>query len=251
MSKGYLNQIIAIEKGIKSKAHSAISELHRISKTTELFEGFARTYQKKDDDGEDMPQESKRVAYTVKDMLRGVENIKTDLYNVTARKDWTNCVAKGNVTLDGVEILKDAPVSFLLFLEKELTDVRTFIDNIRTLDEKELWMLDENSGLYKTKTNTTIRTKKTAKPIVLYNATEHHPAQTQLITEDISIGSWHTTRISGAIPQPIQEQYLARIDRLLIAIKEAREAANMCIEETTPDVGKVVFDFIFSPVKAV
>jgi hypothetical protein len=40
---------------------------------------------------------------------------------------------------------------------------------------------------------------------VLYDATEHHPAQTQLISEDVIVGWWETVKHSGAIPRPRQE----------------------------------------------
>ena len=49
-----LNQVIAVEKGIKAKAHSEVTELHKLCQKPELFNGFAKVYQKIDDGGEDM-----------------------------------------------------------------------------------------------------------------------------------------------------------------------------------------------------
>jgi len=241
---GKLNQVIAIEKGVKSRVYGEITELHKIAQKPVLFNGFAKTYVKKDDEGEDLPPERQRVQFAVREMLRRVSQTSSELMSVTARKDWTNCEAKGSVEVDGNIIVKDAPVSFLLFLEKQLTDMRTFVDKLPILDEAERWTLDANSGLYTTEAISTHRTKKVQRPIVLYNATPEHPAQTQLITEDIIAGFWQTVKQSGAMPKPAQQALMERIEKLLNAVKVAREAANMHDEVAVDDVGAAVFGYL-------
>ena len=241
---GKLNQVIAIEKGVKSRVYGEITELHKIAQKPALFNGFAKTYAKKDDEGEDLPPERQRVQFAVREMLRRVSQTSSELMSVTARKDWTNCEAKGSVEVDGNIIMKDAPVSFLLFLEKQLTDMRTFVDKLPILDEAERWTLDANSGLYTTEAISTHRTKKVQRPIVLYNATPEHPAQTQLITEDIIAGFWQTVKQSGAMPKPAQQALMERIEKLLNAVKVARESANMHDEVAVEDVGAAVFGYL-------
>src|SRR5258708_5208351 len=125
-----LNQIIAIEKGIKARVYGEITELHKASQKPELFNGFSKTYQKKDDDGEDLPPEKRRVQFLATEVLRTVERVSTELMDVTARKDWTNCEAKGDIIIDTKTIIGGAPVSYLLFLEKQMTDMRTFVGNL-------------------------------------------------------------------------------------------------------------------------
>lgn len=56
-----LNQIIAIEKGVKAQTYSALTEIHKAVQKPELFNGFAKTYQKVNEEGEDLPAERKRV----------------------------------------------------------------------------------------------------------------------------------------------------------------------------------------------
>ena len=58
MSKPKLNQVIAIEKGVKSRVYGEITEMHKTSQKAELFNGFAKNYRKKDEDGEDYLYES-------------------------------------------------------------------------------------------------------------------------------------------------------------------------------------------------
>ena len=55
---------------------------------------------------------------------------------VLATQDFANCQAKANVVVDGQTILKEVPVTHLLFLEKQLVDLRTFIDGLPTPEAK-------------------------------------------------------------------------------------------------------------------
>jgi hypothetical protein len=239
-----LNQILAIEKGIKSGVYSSISTLDKQFQKPELFVGFSRTYQSNADDGDKLPPESKKVQAIVADMLKQVVKETSTMLNVTARKDWTNCVAKAPVMVDGVELIEAAPVSYLLFLEKQLNDLHTMIGRMPIMDTGEDWVLDENTGLSKTPIVQTHRTKKTQRPIVLYEATDKHPAQTQLIQEDVVEGYWSAVKFSGAMQRPARMAMLERIEKLQQAVKQAREAANIADEVPTPDVGALLFAYI-------
>jgi hypothetical protein len=112
------------------------------------------------------------------------------------------------------------------------------------LDPGSDWALDPSTGLYKTDTIATQRTKKVQRAITLYEATKEHPAQTQLITEDQIAGTWMTIKYSGAIPAPRKKQLLARVEKLSNAVKFAREQANAA-EASNKKLGKEVFDFLF------
>lgn len=242
-----LNQIIAIEKGIKSRAYGAVTELHKLAQKPELFNGFSKTYQPIDDEGEKLPAESKRVQLRSVEVLRQAEHLMIELMLVAARKDWSNCIAKGNIVVDGKTLIEDVPVSNLLFIEKHLTDLRTFIGTLPVLDEGEEWpaQRDPNDGLFKTPAVKTHRTKKTARAIMLAAATVEHPAQTQLITEDLLAGYWSTVKQSGAMPSTERDRLMERVEAVILAVKQAREAANG-IEEWAgvPDVGGALFDYI-------
>jgi len=241
-----LNQIIAIEKGIKARAASEITDLYKAAQKPDLFSGFAKDYYPVDAEGEALPAERKRVQHTVADMLRTTERVMGELFSIVARKDYTNCVAKADVKLpDGTVVVKDAPVSFLLFLEKQLTDLRTFVGSLPVLDEADDWTLDANSALYKTGEVRSHRTKKVQKPIVLYQSTPEHPAQTQLITEDVIVGFWHQVKHSGGMPKTRKVDIASRVETLLAAVKQAREAANMQDEAPAPVASAMIFNYLF------
>jgi hypothetical protein len=242
MSK--LNQVIAIEKGVKARAHSVISDLFKVLQKPDLFNGAVRSYQKKDDDGEDLPGEKKHVQFRVQDVIGTVRISAAELIDTTVQKDIANTGAKAAVTVDGSQILPELPVSTLLFLEKQLTDLRTFVDAIPVLDNSESWTLDANSGLYRTDAVQTSRTKKINRPLVLYPATPEHPAQTQIVTEDVIAGFWSTIRQSAAMPKPEKEAISGRIEKLLIGVKEARESANDTDAGAKPAIGAAVFEYL-------
>lgn len=239
-----LNQIIAVEKGVKSKSYGELTELNKLVQKPQLFNGFSKVYEKKDEGSEDFPPEKVRVQYTVEDVLKSMERSMTELVQITARKDYTNCEAKADVVVDGAVLVPKAPVSFLLFLEKVVTDFRTFANNLPVLDEADNWKFDTEAQLHKADVLKTHRTKKVQKPIVLYDATDKHPAQTQLITEDIVVGYWNTTKLSGAARKIEKALLVEKLDVLLKAIKEAREAANVQEEVSVPQISSKIFDYI-------
>jgi hypothetical protein len=239
-----LNQIIAIEKGVKSRVYGEVTELHKEAQKAEPYVGFAKTYRKRDEEGEDFPPESKKVRLSAPDVLRRVAGLQTELFDVEATKEWANTAARADVVVDGHVVVKDAPVTYLLFLEKQLTDLRTFLDKMPILDDAEEWTVDPNTGLYRSARVSTHRTKKTPKVVVKYEATKEHPAQTELIYEDLVVGYWDTVKQSGALPAPRKQQLLERTDRLLRAVKMAREQANNS-ECARVAVGGALFHWLF------
>ena len=242
MSK--LNQIIAVEKGIKSRAHSSISELYKIVQKPELFSGISKSYQANSETGEVLPPEKKKVQYNVEEVLRQLDRSCTELFNVTARKDYTNCVAKASVKVGDRVLVKDAPVSFILFLEKQMQDVLTFVNALPVLDEADEWKKDPNHGFYTTAPYQTHRTTKVQEPLVLYPATPEHPAQTQIITKDVITGYWTTIKQSGAISKTDKKALKENVETLLKALKEAREEANATDEVKVEDIGQAIFDYL-------
>jgi len=240
-----LNQIIAIEKGVKSRATSELTEMHKLSQKPDLFTGFSKTYRPKDDGGEQYPPENKKVQQRAEVLMTKASSLMTELWDVTASKDWGNMVANGDVVVNGTTVLAKVPVTYLLFLEKQLTDIHTFIEKMPVLDENDDWTRDDNSELFKTTPVETHRTKKLQTPIVKYPATTEHPAQTEMITEDVLVGYWNTIKQSGALTRPRKETLLAKVNELKNAVKFARELANG-FEIEKREVGRTLFSFLLS-----
>ena len=241
-----LNQIIAIEKGIKARCLSKLTEANRLVQKPDLFNGFNKEYQPMKEDGEKFPPEIKKVQFDAEELLVNTTNSMTELIDIIARKDYTNCVSSADVVVDGVVIIPKAPVSFLLFMEKQLEDYQTLVQNMPTLDDNETWVLDNNSQLNKTEATMTHKTKKVQKPIVLYDATPVHPAQTQLITEDETIGHWKQIKMSSAMTKRKKKDLVDRAIMLKKAVMQAREAANMIDEVPDAARASAVVNFLLN-----
>ncbi len=240
-----LNQIIAIEKGIKSRSVQELAEAQKALQKPALLSGISRTYRPKDEEGEQLPPESKKVKVKAEEIIRNTSEVLTKLFNTTATKDWTNCQARADVVVDGQTLLTQAPVTYLLFLEKDLTDLRTFIKKLPVLDAAETWTFDEPSDCWATEPVQTLRTFKTPRNHVKAEATEHHPAQVEVYYEDVTIGYWRTVKSSGALPARRVNEMLGKLEKPSQAVKFARkEANNTEVEEQR--VGERIFQYLFS-----
>jgi len=239
-----LNQIIAVEKGIKSRVFQTVTETHHKLQKAALLAGISRTYRPKDEEGEQLPPESTRVQISITDAIADVRKSLVELFDVTATKEWANCAAKANVEVDGQTLLTDVPVTYLLFLEKQLTDLHTFVKKLPTLDPADTWEFDENVGFYATEPVESVRTKKVPRVLVKAAATEKHPAQTEVYYEDVPVGYWRTVKFSGALPAARVQELLRRIETFQQAVKIAREEANNA-EVTQEKIGDRVFAYLF------
>ncbi|WP_018352923.1 hypothetical protein [Longispora albida] len=239
-----LNQIIAVEKGIKSKSFHDLTEAHHAVQKPALLSGISRTYQPKDEEGEQLPPESTKVQTRAEDVLRQVGAGLAKLFDVTASKDATNAVARADVRVDDRVLLSDVPVTYLLFLEKQLTDLHTFVKKLPVLDAAESWSFNDSADCWSTEPVKTIRTKKVPRNHVKAEATEKHPAQVEVYYEDIAVGYWTTVKFSGALPAKRVSELLDRVEKLQHAVKFAREEANNT-EVTDRQVGEKVFGYLF------
>ncbi len=239
-----LNQVLAIERQVKGRIQKKITAQHHFNKKPALFGGFSKHFKPLDSDGETFPSESQIVQQRVVDSLKACSRSLTELFDVVATKDVANQSAKADVIVDGNTILKDIPATTLIFLEKQLNDIQTFVSCLPILDPAHNWKFDDSSGVYKAEPQTTHKTRKLQKPIVMYDATPEHPAQTQLISEDVVIGHWTTVKQSGALPRGDRESILERIENLAKAVKFAREVANSG-EAKNKEIGSSVFDYLF------
>ena len=238
-----LNQIIAIEKGIKSKSIQELAEAQKAIAKPALLAGISRTYRPKDEEGEQLPPESKKVQVKAEEILRQTTEILTKLFDITATKDWTNCRARADVVVEGQTLLSQVPVSYLLFLEKQLVELRAFLKKLPILEASESWTFDASADSWATEPLQTLKTFKMPRNHVKAEATEHHPAQVEVYYEDVTVGYWRTVKFSGALPAQRVNELLERLDKLQQAVKFAREEANNTeVEEQR--IGQRVFQYL-------
>lgn len=242
---GKLCQVIAVEKSIKNKAHQGLTDAYQKMQKPALLAGISRSYRPKDEEGEQLPSESTKVQLNANDLIKDVSKVMTELLDVTATKDTGNTQALANVVVGDVTVATNVPVTYLLFLEKKLVDLHTFVSKLPTLDPSEDWSFDTNVNAYASKTSETTRSKKVPKSFIKAPATDKHPAQVEMIQEDQTVGYWKTVKFSGALPAGKVAEMLDRVERLQKAVKFAREEANSK-EVTDLKVGEKVFNYLFT-----
>ncbi|MEE6263749.1 DUF7873 family protein [Plantactinospora sonchi] len=240
-----LHKINALVQSFKPQAKRELTEAHRRTQKAPPLSGISRTYQPfADDIREHLPPESTRVQYTVREVLDEVATTMGRLFDLQFLQDVGNSQATADVVVDGQPLVRDAPVTYLLFLEKQLVDLRTFVDGLAVLDAAEKWEFDPDRGCYASAPSQTQKMRKVHRNHVKAEATEKHPAQVEVYTEDVPVGTWTTVKLSGALPAERVKQLRGRVDKLLEAVKVAREEANSA---TVGDrkVGDQIFGYLF------
>lgn len=253
MTKG-LHTFIALRDGVKGESHEKLTAVHRASTKRELYEGLTRTYRPKLEDGDQLPSENKNVQLTSADVLTGLVDAVARRWNLTATVDAGNqeavadvVVPTGEVTPSGEPVVRrlltNVPSTFLLYLARELDDIHKFVKELPTLDPGVAWRYDESVDAHVSDPVETHRTQKVMRNHVLYEATDRHPAQVQTFTEDVVVGYWTSVRRSTALPQERKTELLRRVQTLRLAVKEARERANLTQVDDV-EVARQVFDYL-------
>lgn len=241
-----LHQILAVESDVRNQAQKDLTQAHHGLQKNELLQGQQRKYQPKDDGGEKLPPEGNLLQTRVPRVIQETANILSKMFDVTATRDFGNMGAKADVVVEGVTLVKDAPAPFLLWLEKKLADVHTFVCKLPTLPADTEWEWDGNQMCYRNANEIkTHRTMKIEDFKVVVPATEQHPAQIAKVVKDEVAGYWTTIKYSGAIKVEEVAAMKERVELLMKEVKYAREKANQ-VEVTDMKLGAGVMKFIFA-----
>lgn len=238
------NQLIAIVQGKKARAHKLLTEIHR-GWHQDRITGISRNYTPSDVEGEVFPAESRHVQLRVPDAIGAMRAEYADFLNCVASQDAANTEAVGDIVVDDKVLIENVPVTTLLFLEKQLIDLRTFTQNIPTLPTDRVWTHDDAKNCWVTSPEETVKTQKVPTTHVMFEPTEHQPGQAQILNIDKTIGHWTTVHMSGAMPESAKDAIVKRIEKLQDAVKVAREKANS-IEVAPANIGASIFDHIFT-----
>jgi hypothetical protein len=239
-----LNQVNAMVTGRKSETEKAVTEIYKLLQKDALFNGFERAYKPNDEEqGERLPPESQKVQQEARKLIQQARAKWTDLWDLTLTQDVGNQAAKADVVVDGRTLLKDVPVTNLLFLEKQVNEVETFVGKLSTPDPAEEWTHDPTTGLLRGRPAQSVRTKKEPTRFEKAPATKEHPAQVEILYIDTPVGAWTRTQFSGSITADEKNALLARLRKLKDAVRVAREQANL-IEVQPCKCGDPLFDYI-------
>lgn len=234
-----LHQVLAVAAGTKQRAQQALTAFYHKAQKADSFSGINRLYEPKDDEGERLPSEYNRVQVDAAELLTEALRELMPMYKIVGDIDRTNMAASASIVVDGKVVLADVPVATLLWLEKQLADLRTVFAALPTLDPQYVWTHDGASGHWATQTMHTTRSKKVLRNHVKAPATDKHPAQVEVFSEDTIVGTWGTQKLSGAMPAAEVKVLQQRLEKLRDAVKDARERANT-VEVEPLDASKVL-----------
>jgi len=186
-----------------------------------------------------------KLAYMFGHVVRFIDcNLQKESANQIALAD---VVVTDEVTGVTTTIGTNLPATFLLGLETKLKLVRDVLQTIPTVPPGFTWTPESNaekSGLWRrNEIEVRQKTEKVVKPVVLYPATDKHPAQVKELSEDVQVGKFTTVHYNGMLTPLDKSRLLGRIDALARAVKQARQRANS-VEVPQAAVGKAIQDFI-------
>lgn len=239
-----LNQIVAVEKGVKAKTTAVMTEFYRVLDKSPLWAGRIRSYVPKDDDGDKFPGERQLVQAKAADVIAQLSDQLTRLFDLVYTHEVANGMATADVVVDEAVVLEDAPVTYLLFLDRQLELLLTFAQKLPVLDPEQTWSYDPFKGCYVSDEVKTLKTKKVNTPIVMYEATDKHPAQVVMGSEDVVTGTWTQVNLSGGLPYDEVAAIVRRVEKLRTAVKYARETANNA-DVTDYRVADSVLGYVF------
>lgn len=247
-----LHEILAVEGGLQAAARRINEEtIKTLGKKDEHFtEHTRRITHFAEEDSKLNTEETKSMVTTVGEKLRYNAGANIKAWDAYLQKEATNQNAKADIEIDGKTLAADVPATVLLGMETKLAELRAVYEAAPTLAPGPDWKpdIDRGKGVFAAaEPEVTFRTRKTIKPIVMAPATEQHPAQVQAVTEDVAIARIETRHWSGMLTSAQKSELLAHIDKLLRAVKRARQRANNT-EVQVKHIGKVLFDFIHSGV---
>lgn len=240
-----LHELLAVEQDRRNRANEAVGEAKKIfTKNDPYFDGMIKKYVPMEEDSEQIPDEAKELVKTVKQQLEETQQVIVTALDATVSKEETNAanVAKAELIVDDTNFGTFSATT-LLALEAQLQKILDLYKSIPILDNTRKWQFDTQQGVYKTDEEVRFRSIKRPKVIIKYEATEKHPAQTELVNLDFQVGKYETTYYSGKLTAIQKIEMVKRIEKLIEAVKVARAKANN-VEVVKVELGKRVFEFI-------
>lgn len=245
-----LHELLAVEGDLKGAKDKIKDEtMVTFDKKAGHFSGGIRKLEMFDEGRKtEELEERQEIVTTVPKKLDYMSNSFIQFWDAKLQKEIANQEAKADIIIDGKPIIKDMPVTFLLSMEDELKNLRKIYDAIPTLQPGIAWEKDPIKGedIYKS-VHPVIKhkTEKTVQHKILVPPTKEHPAQVREWTEDKPVGQYVSESWSGMLSPAEKSIMIGKLDKMLRAIKKARQRANN--QETKgSSIGKLIFDYIHS-----
>lgn len=251
---GKLHEHLAIQDTTQTASKKLLSETNnKFSKVSQYFLGYDKRLKMLTESAENTEIElsgsdAKALPTTVRKTLEYVFDTWAKAENVAFQINVTNQRANASLIFRENVLFENVPVDELLRLENVLTVLRNMLDGIPTLDPSRRWVHNsslDNDVWVSEVPDVTTKTEKIVTPVVLYPATDNHPAQVEKISTDKVVGTFTTMHYSGSATTVQKAAAISMVDELIEAAKTARMRANM--EEIIPvSLGKELASLIMT-----
>lgn len=249
-----LHELLAVDSSLRTQAQKLRLELQSLfDKKRQHFAAKSVVMTSLQEGVEPEVREQSDIQTTVKKEIDWLlETVLLKAIDSGYAIDFANLEAKADIILEnGETIAKSVPATALLQLEHRLREVSDLIKTIPTLDPTKGFAPDETmgAGIYQARMIVKPSTKKEQRPLVMAPATEKFPAQVQLITEDVRVGTIREQEWSSLITPAVKADMLERAESLFRAVTQARSRANDCVVDTKAHkISETLLRYIFKPI---
>lgn len=245
---GKLHELLAAEGSAKTQADKCRSDLlNTFDKKKHHFGEKIVTFKPAVEGAGPVTEEQLDLQTTIKSELKWIKEHWSRALDAAYQIAESNTSARADVVLDnGTTLLTGLPATALLELEKRASEIHAFVSAIPTLDPVKGFKPDPDrgEGIFRAREEVRTRTKKTQRVLIKYEATKEHPAQTEVVSEDVPVGTLHTQEWSGLITPSQKGDMLDRAEGLRRAIKAARSRANEA-KAAEAKIGDVLLNYVF------
>ena len=237
---GKLHELLAVEPDLTGQANKVLAETLHVFSKGEFVQGMKKKHEVIVEGEDDFEPEAKEMVTTVPDRLKYTLESQARLIDASVSKEVTNTEAAADIIIDGAVVI-NLPATALLNLENKFKALREVVEKAPTLDAATKWIPEATQkNVFRSPEETKYRTRKIEDYRVIVPPTDKHPAQIAQTTVDRRVGKWITVYFSGAISSVQKSKWLAGLDKVLMAVKQARQRAN-CAEVKETKVAQLLF----------
>lgn len=243
-----LHELLAVGGNVRAQAIKCAADLKATFKDKHhLFTSRLSTLTYNDPNRTPLTEEKAELTSTVPKELAWIGGYFKTVINVDSQINEANTKARADLTLDdGTVLAANVPAIMLLELEKRLKLFQEVVAVAPTLDPAKGFKEDKDTGadIFKARDITTESSVKDQVPLELAKATDKHPAQVQLVSKDVPVGTRLKQEWSSMITVARKAELLERCEVLIRAVKQARSRANDQAVEPETKIGAALIDFI-------
>lgn len=253
-----LHELLAVETNLENQAAKCRTDLAAtFEKKRHLFEEKRVTFKATAENSQPVTEDQRDIQSTVSKELDWLIPHLTKSLNASYQVAEANTIARADVVLEddaGTVLLRGVPATALLELEKRMTELAGLVATIPTLDPAKGFSLDSTrpGDVYVARQVEKVRKVKTKKLYVKYEPRPelpNLPAQTELIDEDVPVGTIHEQEWSGLVTPARKAELINKVEMVGRAIRRARSRANEAEVDTSKKIASPLLGFIFNETK--